>query len=167
MHRHVYQGRKLSLKQDQRQALIRGLVTSLVLHERIETTLPKAKEVAPEFDRLVTKAKQNTLHSQRQIRSVLLTEAAAQKLTTELAPALADRQSGYSRIIKTGFRQGDNAPLAVLSVILPPAPVKPEASVAKSAKAKPAADKDTDQTAADSPAPAKVTTKTARKGAKA
>lgn len=119
MHRHSYQGRKLSLKTDQRNALLRGLVTSLVLHEQIETTLPKAKEVAPAMDRLVTKAKLGTLAGQRSLRQYLLSEAAVQKMIQELAEAFSKRDGGYTRIIKTGNRRGDNAPKAVISLVLP------------------------------------------------
>ena len=119
MHRHSYQGRKLQRDRDTRRALLRGLVTSLVMHESITTTVAKAKEAAPLFERLVSKAKQGSLHDQRQLRSILLTEVAAQKLIQELAPAFKDRTGGYTRIIKAGNRRGDNAPMAQLSLVLP------------------------------------------------
>lgn len=128
MHRHSYSGRKLQRAQGPRQALIRGQVTSLVLHEAITTTEAKAKEVAPVFERLVTKAKQNDLAGQRAIRRVVQTEAAAQKLTQELAPAWSERHGGYTRIIKLGNRRGDNAPLVRLSLVLEGA-TKPEPEV--------------------------------------
>lgn len=118
MHRHTYQGRKLQLDAGPRRALLRGQVTSLVLHEAITTTEAKAKEVAPYMDRLVTYAKKNTLASGRALRAELLTEAAVQKLLQELAPAFADRQGGYTRIIKLGNRRGDNAPMVRLSLVL-------------------------------------------------
>ena len=126
MHRHAYQGRKLQRDRDARQALLRGLVTSLVMHESIKTTLAKAKEAAPLFERLVTKAKKGDLHNQRQIREVLLTEVAAQKLMLELAPAFKDRTGGYTRVLKIGSRRGDNAPMAVLSLVLPDKLSQPE-----------------------------------------
>ncbi|HUC20381.1 MAG TPA: 50S ribosomal protein L17, partial [Candidatus Polarisedimenticolaceae bacterium] len=100
MHRHGYQGKKLQRAAAPRRALIRGQVTSLVLHEQITTTEAKAKEMAPYFERLVTKAKNGDLHNQRQIGSFLLTDKAAQKLITEIAPAFKDRQGGYTRIVK-------------------------------------------------------------------
>ena len=81
MHRHGYKGRKLSLEKGPRTALVRGMLTSLVMHEAMTTTEAKAKEVAPRFEKLVTKAKKGDLHSQRQLRGVLLTEVAAQKLS--------------------------------------------------------------------------------------
>jgi large subunit ribosomal protein L17 len=147
MHRHGYQGRKLQLAAGPRRALIRGQLTSLVLHEAITTTEAKAKEVAPRFERLVTYAKRGTLSGGRALRRELLTEASTQKMLLELAPAFAERQGGYTRIIKLGNRRGDNAPMARLSLVLddvklPDAPVPTKAKVTKAApkaKAKPAA----------------------------
>lgn len=124
MHRPGYKGRKLSLERDQRQALLRGLVTSLVLYESIRTTEAKAKEAAPLFERLVTKAKLGTLAGERAIRKVLLTEDAVQKLIHELKPGFAERQGGYTRVIKAGYRRGDNAPLAVIGLVLPDKPAE-------------------------------------------
>lgn len=118
MHRHTYQGRKLSSEAGPRRALLRGQVTSLVLHEAITTTVAKAKEVAPYFERLVTYAKKDTLAGGRALRAELLTEAAVQKLVQELTPAFKDRQGGYTRIIKVANRRGDNAPMARLSLVL-------------------------------------------------
>ncbi len=119
MHRHGYQGRKLSLDRDQRKALIRGQLTSLVLHEQITTTHSKAKEIAPFFERLVTKAKVNDLANNRALRAMLLTENAVQKLIQELTPAFSKRSGGYTRIVKTGNRRGDNAPMAIVALVLP------------------------------------------------
>src|SRR4051812_6777958 len=116
MHRHGYKGRKLQLEAGPRRALIRGQLTSLVLHEGITTTEAKAKEVAPRFERLVTYAKKGTLASKRQLASELLTENATQKMLQELAPAFASRQGGYTRIIKLANRRGDNAPMARLAL---------------------------------------------------
>ncbi len=127
--------RKLSLQRDQRTALIRGLVNSLVLHESITTTEAKAKEIAPVFERLVTKAKAGTLHTQRQVRSVLLTENAIQKLFQELTPAFAERNGGYTRIIKVANRRGDNAPMAVVSLVLPAKKAEKSASAETAAEA--------------------------------
>lgn len=147
MHRHGYQGRKLSRQRDQRRALIRGQVTSLVLHEQIVTTLPKAKEVAPVFERLVTKAKKGDLHNYRQVHSYLLTDKAAQKLAQEIAPTFANRQGGYTRIVKLGNRRGDNAAMAALMVVKDDAAAAPaakaeEAPAKKAAPKKPAAKKE-------------------------
>ncbi|MBW4061479.1 50S ribosomal protein L17 [Candidatus Saccharibacteria bacterium] len=141
MHRHGYQGRKLQLAAGPRRALIRGQLTSLVLHEAITTTEAKAKEVAPRFERLVTYAKRGTLAGGRALRRELLTENATQKMIAELAPAFAERQGGYTRIIKLGNRRGDNAPMARLSLVLddvkivsaPVAESKPAVKTAKPA----------------------------------
>jgi large subunit ribosomal protein L17 len=125
--------------------LIRGQVTSLVLHEAITTTVAKAKEVAPHFERLVTYAKKNTLASARQLRTELLTENATQKMLLELVPAFEGRQGGYTRIIKLENRLGDNAPMARLALVLNDvkpaeiaAPVRPKAAKKAPAKKTPA-----------------------------
>lgn len=135
MHRHGYTGRKLQLEAGPRRALIRGQVTSLVLHEAITTTEAKAKEVAPQFERLVTYAKKGTLAGGRALRRELLTENATQKMIQELVPAFEGRQGGYTRIIKLGNRRGDNAPMARLSLVLNEVKAAPKAE-AKPAKAK-------------------------------
>jgi large subunit ribosomal protein L17 len=136
MHRHGYQGRKLQLASGPRRALIRGQLTSLVLHEAITTTEAKAKEVAPKFDRLITHAKKGTLAGGRMLRRELLTENATQKMLLELAPAFAGRKGGYTRIIKLENRRGDNAPMARLSLVLDDAktPIVAEKKSARAAK---------------------------------
>ena len=145
MHRHGYAGRKLQLAAGPRRALVRGQLTSLVLHEAITTTEAKAKEVAPRFEHLVTTAKKGTLASGRQLRTELLTENAIQKLLQELLPAFTERHGGYTRIVKLAPRRGDNAPMARLSLVLDGATLgKPQAPAkapkeAKAAPAKPAA----------------------------
>jgi large subunit ribosomal protein L17 len=134
MHRHGYQGRKLHRERDEREALIKGLADSLVKYESIETTLPKAKEVVPYIEKLITKAKKGDLHSRRQVISGLQTLTSAHKLVDEIAPKLTGRTSGHVRIEKTGLRRGDNAQLARVSFVddLKSAPV---AAAAKSAPA--------------------------------
>ena len=117
MHRHGYQGRKLHRKRDQRRALIKSLADSLIKYESIETTLPKAKEIVPYVEKLITKAKQGDLHNRRQVISGLQTIASAHKLVDEIAPKLKNRTSGHLRIEKTGMRRGDNAPLARVSFV--------------------------------------------------
>lgn len=131
MHRHAYQGRKLQRDRDQRRALLRSLVTSLVMHESITTTEAKAKEAAPFFEKLVTKAKKGDLHNQRQLYAVLLTEVAVKKLVTELAPLYKSRQGGYTRVTKLNNRRGDNAPMAELSLVLPEKAAKTEVAESK------------------------------------
>lgn len=137
MHRHGYQGRKFGRERDQRNALIKGLAESLVRDESIETTLPKAKEVVPYVEKLITKAKKGDLHNRRQVISGLSTIASAHKLVDEIAPKLVGRTSGHLRIVKTRLRRGDNAQLARVSFVdeLAEAPVAKAAAPA----AKPAA----------------------------
>lgn len=117
MHRHGYQGRKLHRERDERRALIKGLADSLVKYESIETTLPKAKEVVPYVEKLITKAKKGDLHNRRQVISGLQTIASAHKLVDEIAPKLKGRSSGHLRIEKTSMRRGDNAQLARVSFV--------------------------------------------------
>lgn len=118
MHRHAYNSRKLSLAAGPRRALLRGLIDSLILYERVETTEAKAKTLAPMFEQLVTKAKKGDLHNYRQIMSVTISPVAAQKLRYELADNFQSRQGGYTRIIKTGVRRGDGAPMAIVELVL-------------------------------------------------
>ncbi len=117
MHRHGYQGRKFNRERDQREALIQSLAEALIQHESIETTLPKAKEVLPFMEKLITKAKKGDLHNRRQIISQLQTIASAHKLVDEIAPKLKGRVSGHLRIERTDLRRGDNAQMARLSFV--------------------------------------------------
>ena len=132
MHRHAYQGRKLSRERDQLQALLRGQITSLVLYEQTTTTLAKAKEVAPRFDRLVTTASKDTLAARRALAAELTTEGAVKKLLTELLPAFEGRSSGFTRIVKLPNRRGDNAEMAAISLVLPAGSTKSKTAAAKS-----------------------------------
>lgn len=147
MHRHGYQGRKLHRERDQREALIKGLADSLIKYESIETTLPKAKEIVPYVEKLITKAKKGDLHNRRQVISGLQTLASAHKLVDEIAPKLKARTSGHLRVEKTRLRRGDNAQLAKVSFVddlasapvakpVPAAPVKAETPSAKPAPTK-------------------------------
>src|SRR5687768_13059141 len=117
MHRHGYKGRKFGRERDQRRALMKGLADSLIKYESIETTLPKAKEVVPYTEKLITKAKKGDLHNRRQIISRLQTLESAHKLVDEIAPKLSARQSGHLRIERTAVRRGDNAQLARVSFV--------------------------------------------------
>lgn len=142
MHRHGYKGRKFHRETDQRSALIKGLADSLVRDEAIETTLPKAKEVVPYVERLITKAKKGDLHNRRQVISGLQTLSSAHKLVDQLAPKMGGRTSGHLRITRTKLRRGDNTQMARVSFVddLKEAPVaKPAAEAKKSAAKKPAA----------------------------
>jgi large subunit ribosomal protein L17 len=150
MHRHQYKGRKLHRERDQRRALTKGLADSLVKYESIETTLPKAKEVVPYVEKLITKAKKGDLHSRRQVISRLQTLESAHKLVDEVAPKLTGRNSGHLRVEKTRLRRGDNAQMARVSFV----DDLKEAPVAKAAKAAQTTDKavKTDKSAAKAPA---------------
>jgi large subunit ribosomal protein L17 len=151
MHRHGYKGRKFHRERDQRNALVKGLAESLVRDEAIETTLPKAKELVPYAEKLITKAKKGDLHNRRQVLSGLSTVTSAHKLVDEIAPKLKGRDSGHLRIVKTRLRRGDNAQLARVSFVddLKEAPVAKSAAAAVTpasttepkAAAKPAAPK--------------------------
>jgi large subunit ribosomal protein L17 len=138
MHRHGYQGRKLHRERDQRSALMKGLADSLVKYESIETTLPKAKEVVPYVEKLITKAKKGDLHNRRQIIADLQTIESAHKLVDEIAPKLKGRTSGHLRVTRTKLRRGDNAQLARISFVddLKEAPVAKAAVAAPKAEAK-------------------------------
>jgi len=137
MHRHQYKGRKLHRERDQREALVKGLADSLVKYESIETTLPKAKEVVPYVEKLITKAKKGDLHNRRQVIKGLQTLESAHKLVDDVAPKLTGRDSGHLRIEKTRTRRGDNAQLARVSFV----DDLKEAPVAKAAEKAPKADK--------------------------
>src|ERR1700712_1680958 len=143
MHRHGYKGTKFHRERDQREALIKGLAESLIIHESIETTLPKAKAVVPYVEKLITKAKKGDLHNRRMVVSSLQTVASAHKLVDELAPKMAGRTSGHLRVTRTVFRRGDNAELARVSFVddLTAAPVA--TAVKPVAAKKPAAAKET------------------------
>jgi large subunit ribosomal protein L17 len=117
MHRHGYQGRKFGRETDQRLALIKGLAESLVRDESIKTTLPKAKELVPYIEKLITKAKKGDLHNRRQVISGLQTIESAHKLVDEIAPKLSGRVSGHVRIEKLDNRRGDNAEIARVSFV--------------------------------------------------
>jgi large subunit ribosomal protein L17 len=133
MHRHGYKGRKLHRERDQREALVKGLADSLVKYESIETTLPKAREVVPYVEKLITKAKKGDLHNRRMVISGLQTLESAHKLVDEIAPKLKGRVSGHLRITRTSMRRGDNAQLARVSFVddLKAAPVAKAASEEK------------------------------------
>lgn len=144
MHRHGYQGRKFGRERDQRRALIKGLATSLVTYGAIETTLPKAKEIVPYVEVLITKAKRGDLHNRRQVIAGLSTLEAANKLVDEIAPQLNGRTSGHLRVKRTRARVGDNAQLARVSFVDELKPVeKPAEAPVKPAAKKPAAKKET------------------------
>lgn len=106
--------RKLSRSSSHRRALFRNQVTSLIEHERIETTVAKAKDLRRIADRMITYGKKGTLRARRAVNGYVQTEEAAKKVFVELAPRFQDRAGGYTRVLKTRFRRGDCAPMAVI-----------------------------------------------------
>ena len=139
--RHQVHGKKLNRSSGHRKALYRNLVQSLVEHERITTTLAKAKAVRPVAEQLITRAKKQDLAARRAVISFLPTSAAADKVYEVLAPRFADRPGGYTRIIKVGRRAGDGVEMAVLELVelsapqAKPAPAKKAAKPAQAEKA--------------------------------
>ena len=109
--------RKLNLPTDQRMALLRNLVTSLLENGKIETTETRAKEASSLAEKMITLGKTNTLHSRRQALEFITKEDVVTKLFAEIAPKYAERNGGYTRIIKIGPRRGDAAPMAVLELV--------------------------------------------------
>ena len=117
--RHINRGRKLSRTSAHRQAMFANLANALIKHEQISTTLPKAKELRPYVERLVTLAKRGagSLHARRMAIATLKDEAMVRKLFETLAPRFQDRAGGYTRVLKAGFRYGDMAPVAVIEFV--------------------------------------------------
>ena len=109
--------RKLNLPTDQRMALLRNMVTSFLENGRIETTLTRAKEAQSLAEKMITLGKANTLHSRRQALEFITKEDVVTKLFSEIAPKYADRNGGYTRIMQTGPRRGDAAPMAILELV--------------------------------------------------
>ena len=146
--RHQKAGRKLGRETSHRLAMFRNMVTSLLEHERIETTEQKAKEVKRLADKMVTLGKRGDLHARRQAMQIIRTETVGKKLFDEIAPRFKDRAGGYTRIIKIGRRLGDNALVVVLELVVKKAkePEKKDkekkpAKAKKPAKEKAAAEK--------------------------
>ena len=117
MHRHGYKGRKFGRERDQRRALTKGLATSLVEHGKIETTLPKAKELVRYIEKLITKAKKGDLANRRMVIAGLSTHEAAYKLVDEIAPQLKGRTSGHVSVKRTRVRKGDGAEMATIGFV--------------------------------------------------
>lgn len=109
--------RKLGRRSDHRRAMLRNLVTSLFREDRIETTETRAKEVKSIAEKLVTVAKKNDLAARRQCLQYIYDEDVVRKLFNDIAPKYTDRPGGYTRIVKTGFRRGDAAPMAILELL--------------------------------------------------
>ncbi|MEI7689945.1 MAG: 50S ribosomal protein L17 [Candidatus Saccharibacteria bacterium] len=117
MHRHGYIGRKFGRERDQRRALIKGLATSLVMHTKIETTFPKAKELVRYIEKLITKAKKGGLANRRMVIAGLSTQEAAFRLFDVIAPQLTGRTSGHVRVERTELRIGDGTQMATIEFV--------------------------------------------------
>ncbi len=115
--RHRKQGRKLNRTSSHRKAMFANMAASLIEHEQIVTTLPKAKELRSVADKLITLAKRGDLHSRRLAISRIRDVKQVGKLFETLGPRYADRNGGYTRVLKAGFRYGDNAPMAVIEFV--------------------------------------------------
>ena len=115
--RHGNSNRKLNRTHEHRKAMFANMVCSLIEHEQIQTTLPKAKELKKIVDKYITLGKKGSLHSRRQAISQLKQNSAVIKLFETLAPRYKERNGGYTRVLKAGFRYGDAAPLAVIELV--------------------------------------------------
>jgi large subunit ribosomal protein L17 len=115
--RHLKSGFKLGKNPAHRRAVLRNLVTNLIVNERITTTILRAKEARRLAEKMITLGKRDTLHTRRQAAAFLQTPSATKKLFADLAPRFADRPGGYTRIIRRGWRIGDGAELAILEFI--------------------------------------------------
>ena len=115
--RHRIGGRKLNRTSQHRQMLLRNMAQALIKHEQIVTTLPKAKELRPVVERLITLGKRGDLHARRLAHARLRDDAMTKKLFEVLGPRYEERAGGYCRIMKAGFRYGDSAPMAVIELV--------------------------------------------------
>lgn len=115
--RHQRAGFKLKRDTSARRSLLRNLVTSVIEQERIITTVPKAKAAKPLVEKMITLAKKDTLHARRQAASFLMTPASVKKLFDKLGPRFAQRNGGYTRVVRVGFRQGDGGETALLELV--------------------------------------------------
>ena len=115
--RHGMANRKLGVTSTHRLAMFRNMATSLIKHEQITTTLPKAKELRPYVERIITLGKRGGLHARRQAYATLMDEKVVDKLFTTIAERYRSRPGGYTRVLKAGFRYGDAAPMAVIELV--------------------------------------------------
>lgn len=115
--RHKVAGYKLGRNTSHRRSLLRNMVTSVILEERVETTLPKAKAVRPLVEKMITLGKRGDLHARRQAASYLMTGAAVTKLFDTIGPRFGDRKGGYTRIVRTAWQKGDGADKAFLELL--------------------------------------------------
>ncbi len=115
--RHRKSGRKFSRTSSHRSAMFANMAASLIKHEQIKTTLPKAKDLRPIVEKLITLGKRGDLHARRQLLATLSEKATVDKLMTTLAERYADRNGGYTRVLKAGFRVGDASPMGIIELV--------------------------------------------------
>ena len=115
--RHGHGYRKLGRVSSHRRSMLRNMATSLLVHERIETTVPKAKELRGIVEKMITLGKRGDLHARRQAASYLFSDEAVKKVFSDLASRFKDRPGGYTRILKKGYRFGDGADMAFLELV--------------------------------------------------
>lgn len=115
--RHGVAGRKLNVTSSHRAAMFRNMAVALIKHEQITTTLPKAKELRPVAEKLITLGKRGTLHARRQAMAQLQDETIVSKLFSAVAERYKERSGGYTRVLKAGVRYGDNADMAVIEMV--------------------------------------------------
>jgi len=141
--RHAVAGRKFSRSGSARKALLASLARSLFKHEQIKTTLPKAKDLRSVAEKLITTAKLGTVAARRELMAALQDQELATKLVSDIAVRSKDRKGGYTRVLKAGFRAGDNAPMAIIALTDKAAKAASTEEAPKAAKkAKPAAKKE-------------------------
>jgi large subunit ribosomal protein L17 len=115
--RHGMSGRKLNRRSQHRKAMFSNMAAALIKHEQIKTTLPKAKELRPIVEKLITLGKKGSLHDRRRAYAFLRDDATTAKLFETLGPRYKERNGGYTRVLKAGFRYGDAAPMAVIELV--------------------------------------------------
>lgn len=151
--RHQRTNRKLGMKTPHRLSVLRNMATSLVIHERVRTTVTRAKELRKVVDKMITYGKQGDLNARRQAARFIRGNEAVQKLFSELGPRYKERPGGYTRIIRVGNRQGDNAPMVIIELVEAEMPQRTKAKKpAAKAEAAPAAEAATETAPAETEA---------------
>jgi len=152
MSRHANAGRKLSRNTSHRKALLDNLVRAVILNESIRTTTPKAKEARKLVERVITKARQNTLSARRVVHKTVRDQAALARLFETIGPRFKERPGGYTRIIHVENRVGDNAPMSILELVEKSEKAEPEKKAAPEKAEKKAAPKETAEASEKKPA---------------
>jgi len=115
--RHKFDHRKLNRTSEHRKALFKNMLNSLIKYEQITTTLPKAKELKPQIDKVISMGKKNSVHASKHLFAELQSKSSVEKLLKILSQRYEKRKGGYSRVIRTGFRYGDDAPMAIIELV--------------------------------------------------